>query len=62
MSPEFTVLSKSAAAKFLGISSSTLDRLTNGGIGPRRINLSTRRIGYRVSDLENWLKQRASIE
>jgi predicted DNA-binding transcriptional regulator AlpA len=46
------------AADFLGISNATLRREIDLGRGPKKIQLSARRVGFRVGDLKQWLKER----
>jgi prophage regulatory protein len=43
------------AARICGFSIYTLRRRIKDGTGPKRIRLSPKRIGYRLSDLHNWL-------
>jgi predicted DNA-binding transcriptional regulator AlpA len=52
------VLSELEAADLLGISHDTLRRMHQRGEGPRRLKISERRVGYRVSDIHRWLDQR----
>jgi predicted DNA-binding transcriptional regulator AlpA len=54
------VLGRDEVIAFLGISKMTFDRLEAKGGGPRRVRLSSRRIGYRVSDIKAWLDARAA--
>ena len=54
------ILNKLEAAARTGLSTRTLDRNSEQGIGPPRIHLSKRRIGYRESDLTAWLQSRTS--
>jgi predicted DNA-binding transcriptional regulator AlpA len=54
--PEPLTLDASAAAKLVGISRSTFLRLdSTGGIGPRSIRLSRRRVWIR-SELVAWIE------
>ena len=55
------VVAESATAEIIGVSKATLRRMVERGEGPRRLKLSTRRIGYRLSDLEAWLSARGQI-
>jgi predicted DNA-binding transcriptional regulator AlpA len=58
--PNFNrVVSETWAADYCGVSRDTLRRRCREGDGPRRIQLSERRIGYRFSDLDAWLEKRA---
>ena len=56
------VLGERQAAAFLGLSESKLERLRRlqPHDAPRHVRLSERRLGYRVSDLEAWLADRAA--
>jgi hypothetical protein len=54
------VVSEAEAARLLNLSVDTLRRRGSDGTGPIRINLSARRVGYRLGDLAAWLDQRAS--
>ena len=53
------VIDEHEAADLLGLSVDTLRRRVRDGTGPIRINLSARRVGYRLGDLQAWLDQRA---
>jgi predicted DNA-binding transcriptional regulator AlpA len=55
------VIAESAAANIVGVSTATLRRMVERGEGPSRIKLSTRRIGYRLSAIEDWLRSRGEI-
>jgi predicted DNA-binding transcriptional regulator AlpA len=50
------VVPRKQAASICGVSTDTLDRLSDKGEGPRRLKLSARRVGYRMSDIEAWLQ------
>jgi predicted DNA-binding transcriptional regulator AlpA len=54
------VLDERTAADFIGLSHMTLERMRKLGTAPRHITLSTRRLGYRVCDLLDWLDARAA--
>lgn len=54
------VLDERTAADFIGLSHMTLERMRKLGTAPRHIPLSTRRLGYRVCDLLDWLDARAA--
>jgi predicted DNA-binding transcriptional regulator AlpA len=56
------VLTKPQTLKMLGLSSRTWDRLIARGETPPKIQISTNRIGYRVSDLKQWLDRRRMSE
>ena len=42
----------------VGLSKQTVYRLMAAGDAPPRIQLSTRRFGFRVRDVDHWLEQR----
>ena len=55
------VVPERQAASILGVSADTLRRQVAKGEGPCRLRLSARRVGYRMSDIENWLKSREMV-
>jgi predicted DNA-binding transcriptional regulator AlpA len=52
------ILSEREVSNWLGVSEPTLFRHRRHGTGPRFIQLSERRIGYRRGAIEDWLKER----
>jgi predicted DNA-binding transcriptional regulator AlpA len=54
------VLTEPQALVLLGFSADTLHRLHRKGEGPRRVQLSERRHGYRLGDIRHWLDQRSA--
>jgi predicted DNA-binding transcriptional regulator AlpA len=52
------VVSPKETAKIINVAVHTLRRLDKKGEGPERIQLSARRIGYRISSIERWLAER----
>ncbi len=52
------LLNEKQLAAWLGISLPSLQRMRSSGSGPRFIQLSRRRIGYRKSAVERWLEAR----
>ena len=52
------ILSKPEAAKAIGVSDATFERVVRRGEGPPVIQLSPRRQGIRESDLNKWLNDR----
>lgn len=58
MSDCTSVLPPRAAARLLGLSLRTLERLRASGTGPRHTRLGDRRIGYRKDELLAWLDAR----
>jgi hypothetical protein len=59
--PEYAVVTREHAAALLGTSVDTLKRLARRGEGPTRVRVSTKCIGYRISDLRAWVAQLASV-
>ena len=53
------ILSPKDAGDYVGVSPCTLANWRVQGKGPRFIRLSTRKIGYRMTDLEAWLTARS---
>jgi predicted DNA-binding transcriptional regulator AlpA len=52
------ILSEREVSNWLGVSAPTLFRLRQHGAGPKFVQLSARRIGYRRSSVEEWLQGR----
>jgi predicted DNA-binding transcriptional regulator AlpA len=52
------VLNRSETIRLVGLSDRTWDRLEAAGDTPPRTRISQRRIGYRVSDIREWLDRR----
>jgi predicted DNA-binding transcriptional regulator AlpA len=52
------VLSRSETLKMVGLSDRTWDRLEARGETPPKTRLSPNRIGYRASDIRQWLDAR----
>jgi predicted DNA-binding transcriptional regulator AlpA len=52
------LLSERELSRWLGISAPTLFRHRRDGTGPNFIRLSARRVAYRRSAVENWLRAR----
>ena len=48
-------LSVSGAAEYVGVSVSYLNKLRSAGGGPVYQKIGTRRVTYRLSDLDAWL-------
>ena len=59
--PDWTVLSKAQAAQCIGTSIDTLNRLDERGKGPKRVQLSPRRVGYTIGALREWLQSRTAL-
>jgi predicted DNA-binding transcriptional regulator AlpA len=49
------VVSEREAAEILGVSPDTLRRIVKRGKGPARVKISARRVGYRLSALNDFL-------
>jgi predicted DNA-binding transcriptional regulator AlpA len=56
------VLNRSETLKMVGLSDRTWDRLEQRGDGPAKTRISKGRIGYRVSDIREWLDRRRETE
>jgi predicted DNA-binding transcriptional regulator AlpA len=54
------LLAEKDVKDWLGISIPTLHRMRANGTGPCFVQLSTRRIAYRKSDIEAWITQRTT--
>ena len=52
------ILRTPEAAKYLGLSSSTLEKQRLAGAGPRFLRLGKRAVGYDLHDLDTWLDER----
>jgi predicted DNA-binding transcriptional regulator AlpA len=52
------VLRTQAAAAYVGLAASTLERLRVTGGGPRFLRIGLRAVGYDVTDLDAWLDAR----
>lgn len=52
------VLNERQVAALLTVGMSTLQRWRAQGQGPNYVRLSTRRVGYRLSELHRWLASR----
>ena len=54
------ILTEKHVSAWIGLSLPSLQRMRSNGSGPRFIQLSERRIGYRRSDVEAWLAARTT--
>jgi predicted DNA-binding transcriptional regulator AlpA len=54
------LLTEKELSAWLGVSIPNLQRMRSSGTGPRYVQLSPRRIGYRRSDVEAWLTSRTT--
>jgi predicted DNA-binding transcriptional regulator AlpA len=55
-----TLLTEQDVSRWLRVSLAVLQRLRSSGNGPRFVQLSRRRIGYRRGDVEAWLAKRTT--
>jgi predicted DNA-binding transcriptional regulator AlpA len=58
---EREILTEREVSDWLGLSEPTLFRHRRDGTGPTFIRLSARRVAYRRSAVEEWLKQREHV-
>jgi predicted DNA-binding transcriptional regulator AlpA len=54
------ILGKTLAATLADLSVSTLDRLRKDKLFPEPLKLSTRRVGWRLSTVQNWIASRSA--
>jgi predicted DNA-binding transcriptional regulator AlpA len=47
-----------AAAEYVGLSDSTLEKFRLTGEGPQFVRIGVRAVGYRIEDLDAWLAER----
>ncbi len=59
--PTKRILRTQAAAEYLGLSPSTLEKRRLAGGGPRSIPLLGRAVGYAIEDLDAWIEQQRDI-
>jgi predicted DNA-binding transcriptional regulator AlpA len=52
------IFSESETAEVTGLSPSNLGRMNKRGDGPTRVQLSPRRVGSRLHNVEEWLASR----
>lgn len=52
--PNSRFLTKPETLARVRLSGSTIDRMEARGLFPARIKLSIRKVGWRLSDIENW--------
>jgi predicted DNA-binding transcriptional regulator AlpA len=50
LKPGDRILTQAEAAKLRGVSRETLRKMSEDGLGPKRVQLSRKRFGYRASD------------
>jgi predicted DNA-binding transcriptional regulator AlpA len=56
------ILTEREVSDWIGVSEPTLFRHRRAGTGPTFIRLSTRRVGYRRSAIESWLREREQTQ
>jgi predicted DNA-binding transcriptional regulator AlpA len=56
--PRGCVLRTPAAAEYLGLAVSTLEKFRLTGAGPSFVRIGVRAVGYRIEDLDAWLAER----
>jgi predicted DNA-binding transcriptional regulator AlpA len=56
------VLNETELCRMLGISNKTFERMRYRGDVPPKTQLSDRRVGYRVCDVEEWLDRRRQAD
>ncbi len=56
------LLTEAELSEWLGLSRPTLSRHRRNGTGPTFVRLSMRRIGYRLSAIEAWLREREQTQ
>ena len=54
------LLTEKELSAWLRVSIPNLQRMRSNGTGPRYVQLSPRRIGYRKSEVESWLTARTT--
>jgi predicted DNA-binding transcriptional regulator AlpA len=54
------LLTEKELSVWVGVSIPNLQRMRSNGTGPRYVQLSPRRIGYRRSDVETWITSRTT--
>jgi predicted DNA-binding transcriptional regulator AlpA len=55
------VLTRRETIKCIGVDERTFDRLEAAGDAPPKTQLSKRRIGYRLTDIDAWLNARRRV-
>ena len=54
------ILRRKDVENMVGLSRSTIYKLMNQGLFPKAIRLGPRAVGWRISDIENWINQQAA--
>jgi prophage regulatory protein len=56
------IVGKSEVSKIIGLKSAAIDSLEKAGGFPRRLKIGNRRIGWRLSDVIEWLASLEEVE
>lgn len=59
--PNAQVLRPREAARYVGVSRPTIDRWRKAGKFPKALQLGAQAIGWRRSDLDDWLNNRPTV-
>ena len=59
--PQAQVLRPREAARYVGLSRPTIDRWRKAGKFPKALQLGAQSIGWRRSDLDEWLNDRPTV-
>jgi hypothetical protein len=59
--PDYACVTHDVAASIVSLSPATLKRIVSQRIGPPRVQISARRVGYRISDLKAWAAARPTV-
>jgi len=54
------ILRRKDVESMVGLSRSTIYKLMNQGLFPKAIRLGPRAVGWRISEIENWINQQAA--
>ena len=52
------ILKTNEVMKTIGLSKVTIWRMEKAGVFPKRINISSRRVGWLESEIEEWIESR----
>jgi predicted DNA-binding transcriptional regulator AlpA len=58
MESQNRILRTPAAAEYVGLSISTLEKFRITGEGPQFVRIGVRAVGYQISDLQDWIRAR----
>lgn len=58
---QIRVLNRHETIKLIGVDERTFDRMEAAGDAPPKTQLSKRRIGYRLTDIDTWLNARRRV-